>query len=386
MSASTATSTALIPSTSVVSKPLLKQANVDTDGNGIDNIVVTYAYDTADRVTFQNAAFSGGDVPGFSFSITYTYDEVGNLIAQNQSGGITILYTYDESGNVTGQSVDTNSDGISDQPIYLLTYNEAGKVAAYSTGFSGGIPTQTTTYTYDSAGSLNTLFNTFDFNRDGTPEVSTLSTYAYNASGLETSLSIDYDQDGVPNYLAASEYIYDAAESLTRTLSVDSDADGKIETIYTYTYNADGSIIGTTTDDNADGILDYATAYTYDSNGNFTGESIDSNADGTPDSLTTYTYNEADQITGVFVDRNADGTPDGITRFAYDAAGSFISETRDNDGDGKLDFIVTYAYENSLGSDASALFSSDDVFDSDATIALANADITTLPSAQFSII
>ena len=99
----------------------------------------------------------------------------------------------------------------------------------------------------------------------------------------------------------------------------DTDGDGDVDRISTYTYDANGNRTREETDTDGDGVADYIETYTYDANGNRTREETDTNGDGEVDRISTYTY---------------------------DANGNQTREETDENGNGVADYIIIYNYSN----------------------------------------
>lgn len=174
---------------------------------------------------------------------SYTYDEVGNLIAVKDANGNMTTYTYDDFGRVIKT---TNALGQTAE----MTYDICGNVLT-STDYAGKL----TSYTYDE----------FDRITSKTTEDGTI-TYSYTVDGKLSSVE---DNNGI------TSYTYDGMDGLTKVVYPDG-------SYVAYTYDDScrltsvSTAYGTTSYeyDKLDRLVrvvdrnGYATVYEYDANGN----------------------------------------------------------------------------------------------------------------------
>ena len=231
----------------------------------------------------------------FGLTITYGYDEAGNVISESDSLGGLTTYTYD-GGRMTS-----------------LTYQDAGGVQL------------TTAFTYDGDGNVLTAARYAVVS--GAAQLAAQTNYAYDG-GLVTSI-VTTGPSG--NVIQSDSYTYDVAARLS------SQTDNGVLTAYAY-------------DATSQLTVDGGTGYTYDANGNrtiagyVTGTDNELLSDGTWD----YTYDaEGNTVTKVniatgetwtygydlnnrmvsAVDRQANGTLIQSATYAYDALGDRIQES-----------------------------------------------------------
>ncbi|AUB39999.1 Ca2+-binding protein, RTX toxin-related [Nostoc flagelliforme CCNUN1] len=251
----------------------------------------------------------------------------------------TTNYTYDANGKLIAQSIDSNSDGITDSVItysYNLTFS-----GFYSSG--DDIPDfYVRTFTYYANGYLNKESNSSDYNGDGIAD--RFETSTYDAKGQLISSRVDSNGDGIAEY--GQIYIYDANGTKTyespnnkdnRTVlteiygrtsaSYDFNNDGAIDAVGIYSYDFSGNLKSQEIDNNNDGIIDELTAYSYDANGKLTAQVVDKNNDGIANEITTYNYNPDGKLTSADIDHNHDGIIDAVASYLYDANDQLISTT-----------------------------------------------------------
>ena len=177
-----------------------------------------------------------------------------------------------------------------------------------------------------------------------------LSIFVISFILISSNTSYAQFEDFVPQNLinAPGVFNFNTANSITGNQTKeewDSDGDGTVDQIYTYTYDANGNRTRTEYDSDGDGTADQIYTTTYDANGNRTREEYDSDGDGTADRIETYTFDANGNRTRSEYDSDGDGTVDEITTYTYDANGNRTSEERDSDGDGTADEITTYTFD-----------------------------------------
>ena len=162
-------------------------------------------------------------------------------------------------------------------------------------------------------------------------------------NGLIDNAFIKQPGDAVAHYYDEQEI--SALFTQTKTRSFDSNADLTANTIYTYTYDANGNRVKTSFDSNADLTANTITTYTYDANGNKVKQSFDSNADLTANTIYTYTYDANGNKVKVSFDSNGDLTANTIDTYTYDANGNRVKQSFDSNADLTANRITTYTYD-----------------------------------------
>jgi RHS repeat-associated protein len=257
-----------------------------------------YSYDTRDRLTdIENADQS---------RLHYAYDAVGQKVSQTlttpDQQSWTIGYTYDDVGNL--KTVTANGQ------TFTYTYDDANRKQTRED--PNGVVTQ---YTYDANGRLTGFVA-----QKGTTIISQ-GTYTLNPAGQRTNLAY-VASDGATRNLA---WTYDGAGRLTKetrnlpahTTSWTLDAVGnrtnqtKDGTASTYTYDV--------TDRLTKIIGGDAATYAWDTNGQLQGKTIGS---GSTAQTTAYAFNSRHYLDSVT-------KPDGSAiRFTYAADGNLESRTK----------------------------------------------------------
>ena len=271
-------------------------------------------------------------------SISYEYDEIGQLttenIDRNNDGIVDSIksYQYDENGNVTHaidtalnsrkiMTYDSNNqllsrlrETIENEPVLLESYTyENNRLMRYQLDQQAdGNIESTTTYAYDGSGNL-THYET-DKDGDGAPESN--SSYSYE-NNVVTSFVEDKDNDGIPNIIVV--YSYDSRGNRI-SHNIDMTNDNRPKTLSTFEYDTNNNVSRYELDRDLDGIADYIEAYKYDQNNNKTHYLRDLNADGTWDFIAIYVYDVNGNRVRMIEDSDADGLADKTWEGSYQAA------------------------------------------------------------------
>ncbi len=410
--------TAAATTTYVVYDPDTLAPVVSIDGNGNES---SATYDSSGNPLTTNDALGR--------TTTYTYNSFNEPLTVEDPLGVTTTYTYDADGNLETSSTpvcssppctgspphqvttytygdgshpgDVTSVTDPDSKVWTYTYDTYGdrtsvtdpngnkSTSTYNAdgwkltdvspkGNVSGCScasTYTTTYTYAAFGDLATV----------TDPLSDVTTYGYDADRNQTSVT---DPDG-----NTTTNRYDLAGELCWTLpggtstnscssvptngrattynddgTVASQADGKGDTILSYSYDAAGRVTSTTD------ALSHTTSYTYDGNGNVLTK-LDpvsgATCSGTQVGCTTYTYDADNELTTVSY---SDSSSENVTSITYDADGQRTGVV-DGTGTSAWTFDSIHrltSYENGAGATVTYGYGSD-LKDQVATIAYPNS-------------
>ena len=262
---------------------------------------ITYNYDSWDRLTTKNIAFSGT-----TNTVSYTYNEQSMLVTQYTTSvgtaSKTYKYTYDDANVNITEVRDANNnllqkytydsldrlireDNSQAGETYAFTYDNNGnilseKVYEYTTGNLDSLtPTSTCTYgysnstwkdqltsyngntiTYDSMGNPLTYWNGTSFAWDIEGNLTSLNkgdtsvSYKYNSAGIRTEKIVNgvthyYTLDGTKilseeygNVLIV--YLYDEADAPIGMAYRESSYAQGVFDVYLFTKNLQGDIIG----------------------------------------------------------------------------------------------------------------------------------------------
>jgi len=306
--------------------------NEYSDPAGADPIV--YSYNPYNQLT--NINYPDGK------AVTFTYDDVGNMIAWDD-GHLSGSTIYDELNRP--EKVITNYPGFSKSVSY--TYNRFGQRQTMTDGEG-----QVTSYEYDALGRLTSIVhpgelitqyiydNASRLTRKILPN-GVNTTYIYNVSGRLKQLvnarsdgdvisSFTYTHDGVGNRLSMTtllgmhNYRYDNTYQLISATHPNQPAE-------VYYYDSVGNRLisadyGNWTYDNCNRLLGYdGVTFTYDASGNTTGKT---DAQDT----TTYTYDYENRMVSAT-------TPSNAATYIYDPSGARLGKN--------IDGVVTYfLYDN----------------------------------------
>ncbi|WP_053069728.1 DUF6531 domain-containing protein [Xanthomonas sp. NCPPB 1128] len=265
--------------------------------------VTTYIYD--DTINSVKATSAEGrvtetrrDSQGRIVSVTgvdnhsYTYDEDGRVISDNDPKLGEITYTYDGRGRLTQQQ-------------------GRGKTTTYSYDDQGRL-TQTTVDPADASGGSDHLALTTSYSYDALGR----NVRTVDASGRVTAMQYDaaghlvetiQDPDGLA---LRTTYTWDA---LGHQLSVTQGAGTTDARTTAYAYDAAGRRVSETV---APGSLNLVTTYSYDSNGNVVAKTDPAGR------VQRFVYDEANHV--VF----AVDAAGGVVRNYYDAAGRVVASRR----------------------------------------------------------
>ena len=315
--------------------PLGNTIEYTYDGNGnrktekdLNGHITEYEYDCHDRII--KATYAKGETE--ERTISYSYDEHGNVLTEMLDDVLVASYGYDENtdsiisvtdaiGNVT--SFENDALGRPTAVIYndgnkvYYSYNYMGKITEY-TDKTGLI----TEYTYDATGNLvESVTN---------DEIKT--TYTYDANGNLLSKTdtlgglISYSYDSMNNCISYTdenegvyEYTYDYMRNITSMKNPNGDISG-------YEYDKMGNVISKTAYNGA--VIEYY----YDAAGN-----IISSKDAI-ENVTNYSYDGKGQL---LTKTDIYGY---VTSMEYDAFGNIIKVTDASEED----IYLTYDNMNNL--------------------------------------
>lgn len=140
-----------------------------------------------------------------------------------------------------------------------------------------------------------------DSNKDGV-----VDSWTYFDKGRKTKLELDTNNDGKPD--SVSNFIYDKSGNLIK-VETDNNNDGKPDQI---TYFSNKVILKEENDLDHNGVID---SWTYYKDGKPSRSEIDLNGDGKPDVTKYFFYNEKGELSGANVDENMDGKINYIERY-----------------------------------------------------------------------
>ncbi len=260
--------------------------------DGVTSETTTYSYDTANRL--RSRTRSGR-------TLTYTYNQAGDLTSLQYWNRGSVTYSYDAAGRLSNLTPWGGAPS-------SYSYRSTGQLASIARPTSNSIQS---IYGYDTAGRLNSIAHT-----RGTTNINTIG-YQLDANGNRTRMT---DQWGTTTYQ------YDALNRLTKA-TLPAISGGPAAQTANYTYDAVGNRtsapgIGTLTYDASDRIdTSVHTGYNYNSNGSLR---------RTPDA--TYNYDYANRLVRTITART------GTTYYQYDALGNLV---RQIDGNGvATDFVL----------------------------------------------
>ena len=250
---------------------ILSKAVTTPDGSGSSSNIYTYT------ITGKMASMSCGEN-----STTYVYDDLGRLITEAESNGITKDYSYDAGNNKKSLAIKQN-----------------------------GAVKENTTYTYDN---MNRLYQVLENGQLS-------ATYSYDANGNRERLEYTNGNSTEYQYNLGNKLIQLANKKCASTISQ-----------YNYTYYLDGN--QASKNDLTAGLTSYVydglgrlssvsepgsvvTTYQYDDSNNRTAMTISSGANA---GTTTYEYDKNNRLLKEMKAAGENETD--ITRYGYDANGN----------------------------------------------------------------
>lgn len=316
-------------------------AYLSADTANRDAFTVTFAYDALNRLEKTIRKQNGADI-----YIQYSYDKVGNKIAQRNERGFVTTYAYDSANRLISVNDPLHQ-------LYAYQYDKAGNKTA-ETNARG----ETLVYAYDKLNRLVTTTDAYNV---------VINQNVYDANG---NVVKKMDAKG---YLSAANdadrygwtYTYDLANRLTKSIDPEL-ASQNIPELFTatYQYNAAGEKIAETDALHNTTMYDYDAAgrlvqvtdplgntilYSYDYVGNklymvdgrgkttqfaYGAFGILIEAINADDKKMQYGYDLALNVT-VMIDRNGNHT-----RYTYDNRNLMLSKTVDETGD-----AIQYTYD-----------------------------------------
>lgn len=277
---------------------------------------------------------SGTNYGGQAVQIDFVLDEMGRVLAVDYLNGASYEYTYDDAGRLLTHYRFDSNDALTDSSEY--TYNSAG-ICIYSVS---------TEYAAD--GSVKWRY---EYNADQYGNI--INGYTYSAGGvLDTANQYRYTYDDQGRILTDIrsnlngtitqwlEYTYDEAGNITSLIR--RNADGSVRTSTTYHFDEAGHCVQEDYVDTVNETLSYSIHRVIDSKGNLLSEyTMDHN--GAPVSGKEFTYDDAgNMLTEVTVDTVSGGTLVSRT-YTYDEAGNQLSNSY-YDANGVLLNITTSEY------------------------------------------
>ena len=284
---------------------------VDPDGH-----TITYSYDADNDQTGETWVNPLGGSP--LNVVTMTYDADGNMTGIGDDNS-SYTYTYDDDNRLESETADYTA--APDVPEVTLTYNydNVGNVTSLGDSLGGAI-----SYTYDVRNELISEAQT------GTDEDPELITFSYDPVGNMTGLTRFSDTAGSDEVLATSYRLSDAANNPAGASTSDQLPDNTVVASYSYTLDAADRLTEETRtwDDGSDSDT---TDYTYTDNNQLTG--VTHSNDAFANESFSYDVNGNRTMTGDSTSTGNELTSDGTYNYTYDANGNMITQTAIATGD-----------------------------------------------------
>jgi RHS repeat-associated protein len=270
--------------------------------------------------TFRDDGLVKTSANHLSETVTFEYDEYGNLTSKINDAGDTTRYVRDIAGNIIQK---TNARG----DITLYTYDVWNRLTSVATGVTDTDPVgKITAYTYDQMGNLLTITDpkgnttSFEYNSVGrlikkTTSLDQVTELKYDGNG-----NVTWEKDPNGNI---KTFAYDDEDQLIAKVLPDNS--------YAMDYDENGNMISISDSDSSIDF-DYIKA-----NNDYLVSKVTSNSSYLSEKVLEYTYDSKGM-------RATMETPYGQFSYGYDEGGR-LTNLNDHNGD---DFTFTYDNANRL--------------------------------------
>lgn len=350
----------------------------------------------SNQYTYTNDRVSSITHNGFTYN--FTYDEWGNQTSVQIAGftlieyeyadregtqiseityatGKSVSYTYNDDGNITGVSYNGGETN-----VYEYAYNEDGILTTVTDNLSGLVTTYSDVGTEIRRLDNNELLYSVTANEDGTETENILGssiTYTYNSEynnvtgktvstksfehtivAEETSQAIEQNIDMAvtSDWFGRTDSKEITVDSLSTNTETEETSEFHVEAEYNYDYDDTDTTASTKVTSHSSTFIseDYTNSrtdyYEYDASGNITG--IYRYVDGVKTYYYTYVYDEAGQLVreNILEDNKT-------ILYVYDVGGNIVSKTEyeytlnDITSEVTPENVSTYSYNNSFMKD-----------------------------------
>ena len=220
------------------------------------------------------------------------------------------IYVFDSEGNYKEYS-DNGLNGKIDT-IEGFYVDDQGNIIKYASDKNAnGIAERIDEYEYNNDNELVKQILKIDSDDNG--KLDEITTWYYNNQGNLTKFTSAKNANGIAEKI--QEYKFNKDGGLVKkTLKIDSDEDGKYESIVVNEYDLDGKLVKSTTD----------------------GEG----------GLCVFNYINDDILKSFTCDHDKDGEVDFISEKLFDSDGNVVQEMDDNNGDGNPERVVEHEYDS----------------------------------------
>ena len=295
----------------------LSENSIDTDANGLADLVYSISYDAHGRNVHEM---------GVDGLMALFYE----LTTIRDANGLPIHDEFDATGDGT-------PDRVSD-----WSRNALGDVTTMleDTTFDG-IPNLTDVRTYHPSETLETMQRELDPDDDGV--VDTRIHASYDLAGILQERTTDHGADGTINVRVT---FVTSGDGLAREEHTDHNDDGTVDVSKYFTVHPLGNRLSFDWDKDGNGTIDHAVAITRDAEGRELNSTFDSDGDGLANELRANTYNALGLWILYTHDSDADGNSNLTMERTFDSAGRKLSRSVDTDGDGVFDTKTTWIHDS----------------------------------------
>lgn len=288
--------------------------------------------------------------------VTSAYDVNANHFIQRTDVGDNktiekkITRNFDDNGFLSFEQVDMGDNGSIDN---TTTYNfdaTTGNLLSIEAGAraaDGSIkPVGRSVYSYNPSGWL--ILEERQFKADGV--VNVRISYSYDAKGNLIATTTDGNPNGTGladgSVISKNSFTYDPITGRRILAEDDFDGNGTVDATTSFQYDpTSGNLLLVTTHSNVDG-KDTSNTYSYNANG--LSQTVH-RTNGTVDRSVAYLYDAQGNQTALEFDANGDGTVDQRQLYSYDSDGTLTRRQDVEAATGTTQFEVKYTLTSPLG-------------------------------------
>ena len=171
----------------------------------------TYAYDPAGNLTSVTQPDGNVPSPASSFTTTYAYDSINELISQTDAAGGLTTYTYDDVGNLT-KVINPVENATTGNTTAWATY-------AYDLDHRRISATDAAGFTTSQAYDLDGLVTSSTDQNGAIDKNSATTLYTLDPRGKVTQMMVPHEGSGSSVVYDTTQYVYDQAGNRTQVIT-----------------------------------------------------------------------------------------------------------------------------------------------------------------------
>jgi hypothetical protein len=314
----------------------------DFDANSKSDAQYYYTYNTKGFTTKIEYDYQLNGVTNLIYNYSYSEDKLSKAsVDYNADGKDDLVYNYKYLDNrLQKVEYDYNNDSKVDY-TYSYNYNTKGLVASYKVEVSQKGITIISDFKDDNF-NKSKYFCDFglclDFIKFPNNSPETLVKIPHTTTATTSTYSKPFEKGDI-------EYKYSYNDSgLTKSISIDYNIDGTVDTVYNYYYNDKNLVSKIGYDYDANGVEDYLIIYNYNSDNLVSKLAVDYYNDSTIDIEYIYEYNSKKLLNKLSVNYASSNKIDTVYSYNYNDKNLLISIDEDYNNDSKIDRSIKYNY------------------------------------------